>query len=88
MGLFFDEFHFVFEMVEVVKDFLSYEHLGLDELNAAESIIFFDVDRKIRKFNDNIVSECSVIFFENNFQGLFRWRNVGKSLDAADSRVG
>ncbi len=71
MSLFFDKFHFVFEMIEVVKYFLSYEHLGLDELNAAESIIFFDVDGKICKFNDDIVSECSVIFFENDSQGLF-----------------
>jgi hypothetical protein len=71
MGLFFDKFHFVLKMMEVVKDFLSYEHLGLDELNAAESIIFFDVDRKVRKFNNNIVSECSVIFFKHDSQGLF-----------------
>ena len=71
MSLFFDKFHFVFEMIEVVKYFLSYEHLGFDELNAAESIILFDVDRKICKFNDDIVSECSVIFFEHDSQGLF-----------------
>ena len=72
MGLFLDELHFVLEMMEVVKDFFGNEHLGLDEFNTAESIIFFDVYGKICKLNHDIVSKSSVILFQDDSQGLFR----------------